>query len=217
MNASKFEELTAHLWDDNEIQDEFVSEDPNEVNEYIMNQQSFDIKGGKSCKQVHDGSGPVFGYNYKTVGGAEGAEVNARCADLILDLAGLYSQSALKSEDFVEPGVGVEHDMACDWQKLNEHITSPPVIRFHWRDMGVPPVGVEFWREVWKLLPDGHTIICCHGGHGRTGTALAALMVTHPEKPCSAESAINRAREYCPCAIETMEQENYIHDLASYC
>jgi len=197
---------------------DLVSDDPMEVNEYMKQNNLYtDPKHvGARCKDVHDGGTPVVFWNLKCVSGAEGAEVDPTYADLIIDLAGVYSQSAIKDNDFVKAGLNAE-DQGHLWERLNKHVAAPPVIRIKWKDMSVPPVGAEFWVDVWDLLPEGHTIICCHGGHGRTGTALAALLVTRPYQPCSAEEAIKEVREYCPCAIETEEQENYIYELAQVC
>jgi protein-tyrosine phosphatase len=54
--------------------------------------------------------------------------------------------------------------------------------------------------------------IGCAGGHGRTGTTLAGLLVL---QGLSARSAIRRIRRaYCEEAIESREQEAFVRSLA---
>ena len=54
--------------------------------------------------------------------------------------------------------------------------------------------------------------IGCAGGHGRTGTTLAGLLVLQGQ---SARSAIRRIRRtYCAEAIESREQEAFVRGLA---
>ena len=50
-------------------------------------------------------------------------------------------------------------------------------------------------------------LVHCAEGKGRTGTVLAAYLVT---KGLTAEDAISRVRELRPGSIETLEQENAI-------
>lgn len=52
----------------------------------------------------------------------------------------------------------------------------------------------------------------CHAGHGRTGTALAALMIL---AGLDAETALLRVwNEFCEFAVETQSQERYLFELA---
>ena len=88
----------------------------------------------------------------------------------------------------------------------------PDVVTLAWPDMTAPTyVGIRFWERLAQMMPED-TAICCMGGHGRTGTALAALLVADG---CEGQEAIDRVRaEHCPRAIETKEQETYIRGLA---
>lgn len=136
--------------------------------------------------------------------GAQGAKiVNGGHLDLILDCAG-HVQTP---KAFVKAsGTG-----AGKYRKLNG-LVWPDVVRLDWPDMTAPTkVGIKFWQELHKLLPQ-HTAVACMGGHGRTGTALAALLVADG---MGGQAAIDRVRkEHCPRAIETKEQEEYIRGLA---
>jgi hypothetical protein len=101
---------------------------------------------------------------------------------------------------------------------------SPPAqLKIDWPDGGEPPVGCQWWEQLWAFLRsfDGEVFIHCHGGHGRTGTALAILagleglaveekqrkgrLVLKPVNPI-----LFVRRLYCKKAVETWSQIDYI-------
>ncbi len=91
-----------------------------------------------------------------------------------------------------------------------EEPAAVPEIVLDWPDMGVVALPRRFWEELVAHLTktQGKMLVFCVGGHGRTGTALACLMVV-----CgwTSEDAIAWIRaNYCRRAIETREQERYI-------
>lgn len=115
----------------------------------------------------------------------------------IIDLAGVIGNI-----DFILPGSDPLFDA------LRVHVHRPLLLRLAWEDMGIPPVGLDFWKHLWELLPKGVTVIVCYAGHGRSGTALAALLIANGVHP---EDAIQYVRgAHCQFAIETPEQEEYL-------
>lgn len=89
------------------------------------------------------------------------------------------------------------------WKKGDE-------VFFRIPDMSVPPKPEEFVKLIhWtrKQLEDGRKVHCgCIGGHGRTGTFLAALCSTYGE-----EDAITYVRSnYCAKAVESAEQIRFL-------
>ena len=86
-----------------------------------------------------------------------------------------------------------------------------------WADRGVPsPDKVDLLLQwIDKLLDDGLRLeIACFGGHGRTGT-LAAFIMLRRNPEYSAKYVIDYIREnYCKEAIESYEQEKRIYQLA---
>ena len=57
-------------------------------------------------------------------------------------------------------------------------------------------------------------MINCQGGHGRSGTALTALMmVLTPTYNC-ADAILHLRAVHCPRAIESKEQHEYLDKLA---
>lgn len=88
------------------------------------------------------------------------------------------------------------------------------IIELDWPDGSAPPVALGFWVQLWRLLQERGVKsmgVCCFGGHGRTGTALAALMIADG---VVADSAIKVVRSvHCKRAIETQAQERYLNKL----
>jgi hypothetical protein len=121
--------------------------------------------------------------------------------DLIIDCAGFY-----KRKPFVKGKMPSRR-----WAPLRPLDRGPEVLQLDWPDMTAPThVGIRFWTQLLQLLPK-HTAVCCMGGHGRTGTALAALLIADGVSPVE---AISRVRsQHCPKAIETASQEAYLKGL----
>lgn len=154
--------------------------------------------------QGHDGKTPFTTLpGGKTLYGAQGSRLthaNLEHLDLIIDCAGVVAESGR----FVKSA-------PARYRGLKDGLL-PDVIRLDWPDMSAPVhVGIRWWMRLLELLPS-HTCVCCMGGHGRTGTALAALLVA---SGMSADEAIRTVREkHCRRAIETSGQEAYIKGLA---
>jgi protein-tyrosine phosphatase len=94
------------------------------------------------------------------------------------------------------------------------------IIRLGWPDGGVPEMQEKDWRDLLDLLQELSrrrksclkVLVCCVGGHGRTGTALsilAALSGVEPENPVGFIR-----QEYCRRAVETKPQCSYIRKIA---
>lgn len=119
--------------------------------------------------------------------------------DLILDLAG-------NAEGYLNGFVRGSQR----FRALNELVHMPEIVRLMWDDYDIPPVGLDFWLAMLPLL-GGHVTITCIGGHGRSGTAVAALLVADG---WDAQKAIDHVRQtHCELAIETRDQEDYVLSL----
>lgn len=83
-----------------------------------------------------------------------------------------------------------------------------------WPDFGIPykpQAAISIILNAWEYAyARGWPLeIGCTGGHGRTGTMLAIILV-HAEG-LMPEEAISAVREeYCPLAIETAAQEEFV-------
>lgn len=106
--------------------------------------------------------------------------------------------------------IGFDHSMqrtqrAWPWKKGTEFL-------FKITDMRAPDNAGEFTKLVnWtrKQLEAGLKVHCgCIGGHGRTGTFLAALVASYGE-----QDAITYVREnYCHKAVESTEQIKFLKE-----
>lgn len=162
---------------------------------------------GKKCP-AHTGATSVYRSLDKTVslGCAQGHEVDGFAADLVLDLAGVYHGSQSK---LIKNG-------PANWLQLNDLIPKKaPAIAFDWADGSAPYAPIAFWRAMWALLRDAatttrHIIVCCVGGHGRTGTAVAALILADDLTMTAATATQWVRAHHCASAIETQAQEQYL-------
>jgi hypothetical protein len=84
------------------------------------------------------------------------------------------------------------------------------VLLLDWPDMQPPTVGLNFWIALWSMLPE-KTAVCCHGGHGRTGTCIAALMIASGSDYYEAIETVRT--KHCKKAVETVRQEEYLHGI----
>lgn len=89
-------------------------------------------------------------------------------------------------------------------------IMVPPTIQLVWPDCDVPfGLTAEWWSALGAWCRGRRVGIGCMGGHGRTGTAMSILLsylasITGP-------AAVARVRaEYCPRAVESEAQEEYV-------
>lgn len=79
-------------------------------------------------------------------------------------------------------------------------------------DYGVPEDANLLSKGLRCLLREakkGRVIeIGCMGGHGRTGTTLACLLVLQGMNPVEAIRGVQR--RYCPEAVESVSQEQFV-------
>lgn len=123
--------------------------------------------------------------------------------DLILDL-----NKNISNKPFINSGPE-------RFTSLNQYFKVPSeVVQFDWPDMTAPPAPLDFWERVLDTITANNkrVMITCHGGHGRSGTAMAALMVA---AGYGGSQAINIVRaRHCTKAVETKSQRDYLMRLA---
>ncbi len=157
----------------------------------------------------HDGDDVVWKYGETQFIVCDKTGCDPFKADVVLDLN--YNVASNRPDRKVIDGAPTKY------LALNKLIPIPKkapaeIVSFAWPDMGVIPAPLAFWTGLLEMLPhNGTVMITCHGGHGRSGTALACLMVASGH---SAKWAIETIRErHCKKAIETKGQEAYIHSI----
>lgn len=92
---------------------------------------------------------------------------------------------------------------------------STQMVIYPWPDMGLPRDLRRFKRALRWLLEQaagGRRVeIGCAGGHGRTGSTLAALLIL---QGMSYRAAVRRIRRsYCRDAVESLEQSSMLRRL----
>jgi len=121
---------------------------------------------------------------------------------LIIDLSGISADSA-----YAGPS---------EYDSLRQFVSSDcPQISLDWPDYGLPPVRFGFWEELAKLLPKGDVLVRCFGGHGRTGTAIAALLVIGWDYDAATAIATIR-KHHCEQAVESANQKRYLAQLSNW-
>lgn len=172
-------------------------------------------KGGKVYKHCsHSGQQVIFSLTDSkkrelTFGGATGSSIDTENVALVLDLAHVMN---LGSKRFID------HAPNAAWMALNSLVRSPlKVVRLDWTDQKGPgPVPLRFWQSAIKLAfhslgkaTYGHVVATCFGGHGRTGTCLASILIAHSTR--GYDNVLDFIREkHCDQAIETQAQERYL-------
>ena len=153
---------------------------------------------------------------------------------------GAYTVYASSSRDvrFTERGAYVPKDLAFHlapdaWSRLRDVKAAPFSTGDHriqktqdsqgravryvwWDDMGTLEQDLleSLVDEAHEALAKGDTVeVGCIGGHGRTGTFLAALLVK--VERLNGDEAVKRVKEtYCCDAVETPGQRGMIRSLA---
>lgn len=105
--------------------------------------------------------------------------------------------------------IGFDHSMR--WTERHYPWKKGDEIYFRIQDMGAPQKPEEFEKLVnWTIdqLKAGRKVHCgCIGGHGRTGTFLAALVSKFGEV-----DAVSYVRQnYCQKAVESQSQIEFLH------
>lgn len=103
---------------------------------------------------------------------------------------------------------------AC-FDVLKRHVKPVRELTLKTKDGDVFPAGITFWQELYDVLIANsfrNVVVTCVGGHGRTGTTLAALIIAN--STLAAEHVIDKIREvHCEQSIETQVQEDYLEQL----
>lgn len=108
-----------------------------------------------------------------------------------------------------------------DWaRKLDSYMETdkphPNYMTIDWPDYSTPPVLPGFFKKLHQEVVNKgikEVLFFCMGGHGRTGTALAATLIELCNMG-SAEATEWIHEKYCTEAIESDSQKNYLKDIA---
>ncbi len=87
---------------------------------------------------------------------------------------------------------------------------------FEVEEFTAPPIETlaQIVNLIWSKIGEGkRTLVHCLAGCGRTGTVLAAYLISKGMMP---DDAIKQLRDLRPCSIETQQQYNAIWFYHSY-
>lgn len=159
----------------------------------------------------HKGDELIWQYKGRKFFGAGYGGISPLKYDLTIDLAGLATSSRKGRPLVTSPNMP---QMAAD---LNGLVDQPAkILELDWEDQKAIPAGAPFWKKMWELLPKGRILVCCFGSHGRTGTALASLVLTSgaPEITSALDAILLIRAKHCEKAIESNRQLDYLDRLA---
>ena len=109
-----------------------------------------------------------------------------------------------------------KHKIPYEWGEKFENPVFKEIV-LDWDNNQAVLISPDFWSALVKFIVDNNSrvLVCCVGGHGRTGTALTALMLT--SGTWKTWDAIDFLRKgYCNEAVETQVQVDYLKDLEVY-
>lgn len=89
------------------------------------------------------------------------------------------------------------------------------VLKVYWPDMGVVDHQLGLWLRIAEELKRDGGLICCMGGHGRSGSA-AAIMLTLLGKCEGKEATAYIRKHHCKEAVETQRQLQYLDELLGH-
>ena len=158
------------------------------------------------------GTGGVIGMTYCPGKKDPHVKTGTWLRDLALDVAAIHGWGAETVVTLLE-----SHEMdLLEVQRLPQEVEARGMVWLHLpiRDGSIPEEAFELqWRAEERhirgtLKRGGRVLVHCRGGLGRAGMVTARLLV---ESGMTAENAILAVRQVRERAIETLEQEAYVH------
>lgn len=160
----------------------------------------------KTDKRCHWGSKFVFQWqNLRFFGAGSFRGMNLEGIDALIDC-----------------GANIRRDAAAiDEKGHSRQIEGDRMIKINWADGNAPDMTEKDWRNILNDLEqlrrragkdNLNILVCCLGGHGRTGTALAVLAAITGIAPQNPVTFVRK--KYCEKAVETMSQCTYIRGIA---
>lgn len=159
-------------------------------------------------KHQHEGDKIIYEHDGKKLYAASGNGLKEYSGnwELIIDLA----HNIRGQKGFIEP-ISTPRFQALKKFTFGQNQVKSEILQLDWPDMGVAPATIDFWLALWDMLPE-RTVTACMGGHGRTGTALVAMIIA--SGGMDYYEALKHVRTtHCEEAVETLSQEQYLHRL----
>lgn len=150
-------------------------------------------------------------------GPVEAFTVNTPKGDIVV-YGGAWKEVALESLDAVIDMTGqADHTVkpARGFNRARKHLKVKRTAYLHipTLDGSVPDHGKDLWQDVLYDLFDLTpclVLVCCEGGHGRTGVGLSILGCLSGAIPEGFDPVTWLRERYCKKAVESDEQVQYI-------
>lgn len=107
-----------------------------------------------------------------------------------------------------------KHTIPASMKEMQKWAGGPvqvPEMILDWPDYGIIEWPLEFWTDLMTHIDKNNLKVCvfCMGGHGRTGTAVAAMMMVSLNY--TAYDAVEWLRKnYCKKVVESKSQVEYL-------
>lgn len=162
---------------------------------------------GMHC--THRGIKPVFTIGSCQVHGGRETDVLREAGRFQVVISLLGRMRATPSRFHISQGARrVFANLSAYQQRRNN------ILCIDWPDMEAPDLDRQFWESLVLDLKNvqGDAAIFCMGGHGRTGTALSALIQVSGYEPALASGDVIQwvRYTYCQDAVETSSQVDYL-------
>jgi hypothetical protein len=157
------------------------------------------MKGFAFLKTCNHYPEPVFNYGGITYHASDEDYAITFRGDLVVNLT-------------QTPGIRASSG-AYNIPELKDHmINLPEELVIGWSDFARPPVKATFWAALHSYCKTNkykNVLFHCQQSHGRTGTALASMLISLQKK--SAVNAIKEVRQvHCKYAVESSKQIEYL-------
>lgn len=163
---------------------------------------------------------PCFKINGLNIFGAAKLDIPDTTKDspkrLIVNCTGYTSNSS--SASFVKSvPTGLEVLKSSKYQLKIKHDIGDELL-FDWDDGKAPLLIPGFWPDLLSQIATAKyedVVFCCIGGHGRTGTALASILLASGESTDPDDAIAEVRANHCKRAIETFDQIDYLEIVAA--
>lgn len=178
-------------------------------------------QGGYYTSCQHMGEKPIYstpdGKVRLYIASATGCRQNANTYDFVVDCGDILKVPDIPTTPSTLTGLlkgDKELIEALDGKV--EAVKEPArILQIDWDDRRKPEVLPAFWTALTDLIT-GDILLACQGGHGRSGTALTALMMCYTPEYSARDAIVHLRAMHCPRAIESTEQHAYLDRLASH-
>lgn len=161
-------------------------------------------RGPNKYLECHKGNIQVFSQDKISVfGGGKVRDCEPIYGGIIVDCGNVFNTERIRSTIQLPKSLLDTMGMGYD------------VVQLDWRDGSAPIYPTKFWHELVSFLrKEGRDVlVCCAGGHGRTGTALAVLADIFGVVPSNTDPVAYIRNRYCEYAVETRDQIDYVEEI----